>query len=153
MIDQTNARDFTAFENCFKFLCKNPRTECALLAMLEICLFQLRFHVMVIPRYLQELALVIGQALRKITGEWLFVTLRCSHLDRLTSFGPTVIILPDLLVVSAHHHYTLVHMWYTITVVHNIHSGGQHIYDTETFGLLEGQVASTMILVLILSST
>jgi len=43
-------------------------------------------------------------------------------------------------------HYTLVHMWYTtITVVHNIQSGVQHIHDTETFGLPEGQVASTMI--------
>jgi len=41
-------------------------------------------------------------------------------------------------------------------VVHNnysIHSGAQHIHDTETFGLPEGQVASTMISVLILSTT
>jgi len=45
-------------------------------------------------------------------------------------------------------------MWYTIiTVVHNIHSGAQYMHDTETFGLPEGQVASTMISVLILSST
>jgi len=48
-------------------------------------------------------------------------------------------------------HYTLVHTWYTtITAVHNIHSGAQHI---QTFGLPEGQIASTMISVLILSST
>jgi len=51
-------------------------------------------------------------------------------------------------------HYTLVHMWYTtITAVHNIHSSAQHIHDTETFGLPEGEVASTMISVLILPST
>jgi len=44
--------------------------------------------------------------------------------------------------------------WYTtITVVNNIHSGAQYIHDTETFELPEGQVASTMISVLILSST
>jgi len=36
---------------------------------------------------------------------------------------------------------------------HNIHSGAQHIHDTETIGLLEGHVASTIISVLILSST
>jgi len=42
--------------------------------------------------------------------------------------------------------------WYTITAVHNIHSGAQHIHDTEIFGLPEVQVASTMISVLILSS-
>jgi len=37
------------------------------------------------------------------------------------------------------------HMWYTtITAIHNIHSGA-HIHDTETFGLPEHQVASTMI--------
>jgi len=48
-------------------------------------------------------------------------------------------------------HYTLVHTWYTtITAVHNIQSGAQHIHDTETFGLPEG---STIISVLILSST
>jgi len=48
-------------------------------------------------------------------------------------------------------HYTLVHTWYTtITAVHNIYSGAQHIHDTETFGLPERQVASS---VLILSST
>jgi len=36
--------------------------------------------------------------------------------------------------------------WYTkITVIHNIHSGAQHMHDTETFGLPENQVASTMI--------
>jgi len=47
-------------------------------------------------------------------------------------------------------HYTLVHMWYTaITAVRNIHSGAQHMHDTETFGLPEGQVASTMISVLV----
>jgi len=40
----------------------------------------------------------------------------------------------------------------TIAVVHNIHSGAQHIHDTETFGLPEDQVASTMISAL-LSST
>jgi len=40
--------------------------------------------------------------------------------------------------------------WYTtITAVHNIHSSAQHIHDTETFGLPEGQVASVMISVLI----
>jgi len=51
-------------------------------------------------------------------------------------------------------HYTLVHTWYTIiTAVHNIHSDAQHIHDTETFGLPEGQVASTIISILILSST
>jgi len=33
----------------------------------------------------------------------------------------------------------------TITVVHNIYSGVQHIHETETFGLPEGQIASTMI--------
>jgi len=42
-------------------------------------------------------------------------------------------------------HYTLVHTWYTtiiiITAVHNIHSGAQHIHDTETFVLPEGPVA------------
>jgi len=43
--------------------------------------------------------------------------------------------------------------WYTkITAVHNIHSGAQHIYDTEPFRLPEHQVASTMISVLILFS-
>jgi len=43
--------------------------------------------------------------------------------------------------------------WYTtITTVHNIHSGAQQIYDTETFRLPERQVASTKISVLILSS-
>jgi len=37
--------------------------------------------------------------------------------------------------------------WYTtITAVHNIHSGAQHMH---TFGLPEGQVASTTISVLI----
>jgi len=42
--------------------------------------------------------------------------------------------------------------WYTtITAVHK--SGAQHIHDTETFGLPEHQVASTMISVLILSSS
>jgi len=46
-------------------------------------------------------------------------------------------------------HYTLVYTWYTTnTAVHNIHSGTQHIHDTETFGLPEGQVAPTMISVL-----
>jgi len=51
-------------------------------------------------------------------------------------------------------HYTLVHTWYTtITAVHNIHSGAQHIHDTETFGLPEGQIASTMISVLIVLSS
>jgi len=50
----------------------------------------------------------------------------------------------------ATHLYTLVHMWYTtITVVHNIHNGAQHIHDTETFRLLERQIASTVISVLI----
>jgi len=44
-------------------------------------------------------------------------------------------------------HYTLVHNT-TITAVYNIHSGAQHIHDTETFRLPEHQVASTMILVL-----
>jgi len=49
--------------------------------------------------------------------------------------------------------YTLVHTWYTaIAAVHNIHSGAQHIHDTETFRLRELQVASTMISVLILYS-
>jgi len=43
--------------------------------------------------------------------------------------------------------------WYTITAVHNIHSGAQHIHDTETLGLPEGQLVSTMISVLILSNT
>jgi len=43
-------------------------------------------------------------------------------------------------------HYTLVHTWYAIiTAVHDIHTGAQHIHDTETFGLPEGQVASTII--------
>jgi len=40
-------------------------------------------------------------------------------------------------------HYTLIHK--AITAVHNIHSGAQHIHDTETFRLPERQVASTMI--------
>jgi len=40
-------------------------------------------------------------------------------------------------------HYTLVYNT-TITAVHNIHSGAQHIHDR----LLERQVASTMISVL-----
>jgi len=44
-------------------------------------------------------------------------------------------------------HYTLVHK-ITITAVHNIHSGAQHIHDTETLRLPERQVASTMISVL-----
>jgi len=44
-------------------------------------------------------------------------------------------------------HYTLVHIT-TITAVHNIHSGAQHIHDTETFRLPEHQIASTMISVL-----
>jgi len=45
-------------------------------------------------------------------------------------------------------HYTLVHNT-TITVVHKIHSGAQHIHDTETFRLPECQVAvSAMISVL-----
>jgi len=35
--------------------------------------------------------------------------------------------------------------------VHNIHSSAQHIHDVETFGLPEGQVASTMISVLALT--
>jgi len=39
-------------------------------------------------------------------------------------------------------HYALVHNT-TITVVHNIHSGAQHIHDTKTFRLPERQVAST----------
>jgi len=44
--------------------------------------------------------------------------------------------------------------WYTtITVVHSIHSGAQHIYDTETFKLPERQVAPIMISVLILSTS
>jgi len=44
-----------------------------------------------------------------------------------------------------------VHTWYTtITAVHNIHSGAQRMHDTETFGLPDGQVASTMVLVLAL---
>jgi len=34
--------------------------------------------------------------------------------------------------------------WYTITTVHNIRSGAQHMHDTETFELPEGQVASTI---------
>jgi len=33
-----------------------------------------------------------------------------------------------------------------------LHTGAQHIHDTEIFGLPEGQVASTMISVLILSN-
>ena len=37
--------------HCFKFLCKNPWTECALLVIIEICLFQLTLLVMVTPRY------------------------------------------------------------------------------------------------------
>jgi len=42
--------------------------------------------------------------------------------------------------------------WYTtITVVHNVHSGAQHIHDIEKFRLPEHQV-STMISELILSS-
>jgi len=45
------------------------------------------------------------------------------------------------------------HYYTTIREVNNIHSGAQHIHDTETFGLPERQVASTMISVLILSST
>jgi len=50
--------------------------------------------------------------------------------------------------------YTQQIQWYTtITAVHNIHSDGQHIHDTEKFGLPEGQVTLTMISVLILSST
>jgi len=45
-------------------------------------------------------------------------------------------------------HYTLIHKT-TITAVHiHIHSGAQHIHDTETFRLPEHQVASTMISVL-----
>jgi len=44
-------------------------------------------------------------------------------------------------------HYTLIHKT-TITEVHNIHSGAQHIHDTETFRLPGRQVASTMISVL-----
>jgi len=41
-------------------------------------------------------------------------------------------------------HYTLVHNT-TITAVHNIHRGAQHIHDTEKFRLPQRQVASTMI--------
>jgi len=41
-------------------------------------------------------------------------------------------------------HYTLVHNT-TITAVHSIHSGAQHIHDTETFRLPERQVASTVL--------
>jgi len=41
----------------------------------------------------------------------------------------------------------------TIAVTHKIHSGAQHIHDTETFRLPERQVTPTMISVLILSST
>jgi len=44
-------------------------------------------------------------------------------------------------------HYTLVHNT-TITMIHNIHRGAQHIHDTETFRLPERQVASTMVSVL-----
>jgi len=41
--------------------------------------------------------------------------------------------------------------WYTtITAVHNIDSGAQHIHDTEAFGLPEGKVVSTMISILAL---
>jgi len=53
---------------------------------------------------------------------------------------------------EVHYSYTL-DRYTKITVVHNIHSSTRHIHDTETFGLPEGQVVSTMILVLILSST
>jgi len=43
--------------------------------------------------------------------------------------------------------YTSVHTWYTtITAVHNIHSGAQHIHDTETFRLSERQVAALILL-------
>jgi len=44
-------------------------------------------------------------------------------------------------------HYALVHNT-TITAVHNIHRGAQHIHDTETIRLPKRQVASTMISVL-----
>jgi len=44
-------------------------------------------------------------------------------------------------------HYILVHNT-TITAIHNIHSGAQHIHDIETFRLPECQVSSTMISVL-----
>jgi len=54
--------------------------------------------------------------------------------------------------LNAKRKYTT-HWYTTITAVHNIHSHAQHIHDTETFGLPEDQVASTMISVLILSST
>jgi len=50
--------------------------------------------------------------------------------------------------------YKLVHMWYTaITAVHSIPNSAQHIHDTEIFGLSKGQVASTMISVLIILSS
>jgi len=43
--------------------------------------------------------------------------------------------------------------WYTtFTVVHNIHSGAQHINDTETFRLPEPQVASIMISICLAST-
>jgi len=49
--------------------------------------------------------------------------------------------------------HTGTHVVYTtITVVHNIYSGAQHIHDRETFRLPERQVSTTMISVLILSS-
>jgi len=51
---------------------------------------------------------------------------------------------------EVHQLHTGTHWYTTITTVHNIHSGAQHIHDTETFRLPERQVASTMISVLIL---
>jgi len=55
--------DFTAVVQCLKFLYKKPRTECALLVTVEMCLLQLRLYVIVIPRYILEVTLLIKQLL------------------------------------------------------------------------------------------
>jgi len=61
----TTGLNMPSFEHCFKFL-KNPWTQCALLVIIEICLFQLKLLVMVTPRYLVKLTLLIEQLLRKV---------------------------------------------------------------------------------------
>jgi len=49
-------------------------------------------------------------------------------------------------------HYTLVNNT-IITAVHNIHSGAQHIHDTETFRLPEHQVHDFRLVATMLNSS
>jgi len=67
-IGLTNAIDMPfilqLLSTTFKFLYKNPRTEYALLAILEVCLFQLRFARNGNTKMLTRvITLVIGQVI------------------------------------------------------------------------------------------